>query len=136
MLIMLPSPCGVFVPCFGVVSGRTAPEPPSAEDATAIEGRASRQGCDGLMRHDYSRDRLRSCEVSCFCGVFAVSASYCTRGTYASSLVRFYTSRSLGARHLRACPVREVVTIAWDPHPRAPVEGVLWAEGVLESQTL
>ncbi|MQL95185.1 hypothetical protein Taro_027855 [Colocasia esculenta] len=37
MLIMIPSPCGMFVLCFWVVSERTAPEPPSAEDATAIE---------------------------------------------------------------------------------------------------
>ncbi|MQL71608.1 hypothetical protein Taro_003944 [Colocasia esculenta] len=29
---------------------------------------------------------------------------YCTRGTCASSLVRSHTSRSPGARHLRACP--------------------------------
>ncbi|MQL76597.1 hypothetical protein Taro_008992 [Colocasia esculenta] len=70
---------------------------------------ASRQGHDGLMRWDYSRDR-----------VFAISAYYCTRGTSASSLVRSYTSRSPGARKLRACPMREVVTVAWDPHPRAP----------------
>ncbi|MQL95175.1 hypothetical protein Taro_027845 [Colocasia esculenta] len=26
----------------------------------------------------------------------------------------------------------EVVTVAWDPHPREPVEGVLWATSVLE----
>ncbi|MQM09669.1 hypothetical protein Taro_042544 [Colocasia esculenta] len=42
----------------------------------------SRQGRDGPMRHDYSRD-----------------------------------SRSPGARHLRACPVRAVIIIAWDPVP-------------------
>ncbi|MQL81477.1 hypothetical protein Taro_013939 [Colocasia esculenta] len=63
-------------------------------------------------------------------------ASYCTRGTSASSLVWSYTSRSLGTRHLRACPVREVVSIAWDPHPRTPIEGVLRAVGMLESRTL
>ncbi|MQL76645.1 hypothetical protein Taro_009047 [Colocasia esculenta] len=64
------------------------------------------------------------------------SASYCTRGTSASFLVRSYTSRSPSAQHLRACPMREVVIVAWDPCPRAPVEGVLRAAGVLESQTL
>jgi len=57
---------------------------------------------------------------------------YCTRGTCASSLVRSHTSRSPGARHLRACPVREVVTVTWDPRPREPVEGVLRATSVLE----
>ncbi|MQL92490.1 hypothetical protein Taro_025115 [Colocasia esculenta] len=57
---------------------------------------------------------------------------YCTRGTYASSLVRSHTSRSPGARHLRACPMREVVTVTWDPRPREPVEGVLRATSVLE----
>ncbi|MQL96120.1 hypothetical protein Taro_028794 [Colocasia esculenta] len=41
-------------------------------------------------------------------------------------------SRSPGARHLRACPVREVVTVTWDPRPREPVEGVLQATSVLE----
>ncbi|MQL68210.1 hypothetical protein Taro_000489 [Colocasia esculenta] len=40
--------------------------------------------------------------------------------------------RSPGARHLRACPVREVVTVTWDPRPREPVEGVLRATSVLE----
>ncbi|MQM09668.1 hypothetical protein Taro_042545 [Colocasia esculenta] len=60
------------------------------------------------MRRDYSRDS-------------------------ASSLVRSYTSDSLGARHLRASSVREVVTVAWDPRPRAPIEGVLQAAGVLEA---
>ncbi|MQL78021.1 hypothetical protein Taro_010453 [Colocasia esculenta] len=134
---MLPSPCGMFVLCFGVVSERIALKPPSAEDATTIgrrdkattawatvtmsrQGRASRQGRDGPMCRDYSKDRLRSCEVLCFCGVFIVSASYCTRGTSASFLVRFYASRSLGARHLRACPVRDIVTVVWDSHPRVP----------------
>ncbi|MQM16611.1 hypothetical protein Taro_049569 [Colocasia esculenta] len=67
--------------------------------------------------------------------VFTVSASYCTRGTSANFLVRSYTGRSLGARHLRACPVKEIVTIAWD-RPRTPIEGVLRAAGVLESRTL
>ncbi|MQM03086.1 hypothetical protein Taro_035860 [Colocasia esculenta] len=43
-----------------------------------------------------------------------------------------YTSPSPGARHLRACPVREVVTVTRDPHPREPVEGVLRATSVLE----
>ncbi|MQL88839.1 hypothetical protein Taro_021402 [Colocasia esculenta] len=81
----------------------------------------SRQGHDGLGRRDSSSPFF---------------ASYCTHGTSASSLVRSYTSRSLGARHLRACPVREVVTVAWDPRPRAPVEGVLRAAGMLKSQTL
>ncbi|MQM12711.1 hypothetical protein Taro_045630 [Colocasia esculenta] len=57
---------------------------------------------------------------------------YCTRGTCASSLVRSHTSRSPGARHLRACPVREVVTVTWGPRPREPVEGVLRATSVLE----
>ncbi|MQL67802.1 hypothetical protein Taro_000076 [Colocasia esculenta] len=33
---------------------------------------------------------------------------------------------------MRACPVREVVTVTWDPHPREPVEGVLYATSVLE----
>ncbi|MQL98587.1 hypothetical protein Taro_031305 [Colocasia esculenta] len=42
-----------------------------------------------------------------------------------------YTSPSPGVRHLRACPVREVVTVIWDPHPREPVEGVLRATSVL-----
>ncbi|MQM18632.1 hypothetical protein Taro_051627 [Colocasia esculenta] len=154
MFPMLPSPCGVLYHVFGVVSERAAPEPPSAEDATTIEvvmmsrptwpprhhrdalGRASRHGRDGPMCHDYSRDRLWSCEVPCFCGIFTISASCFTCGTCASSLVRSYTSRSSGARHLRACPMREVVTIAWDPRPRMPVEGVLRAVGVLESQNL
>ncbi|MQL68260.1 hypothetical protein Taro_000535 [Colocasia esculenta] len=68
--------------------------------------------------------------------VFTVSTSYCTCGTSASSLVRSYTSHFPGARHLRACPVREVVTVAWSPRPRAPIEGVLRATGVLESRTL
>ncbi|MQL76749.1 hypothetical protein Taro_009146 [Colocasia esculenta] len=45
-------------------------------------------------------------------------------------------SHSPGARHLRACPMREVVTVAWDPHPHAPVEGVLRAASVLELRTL
>ncbi|MQM13557.1 hypothetical protein Taro_046482 [Colocasia esculenta] len=80
----------------------------------------SRQGWASRHGRDLSRDRLRSYEVPYFCGVFTVSASYCSRGTSASFLVRSYTSRSPGARHLRACPVREVVTVAWDPHPRAP----------------
>ncbi|MQL76446.1 hypothetical protein Taro_008838 [Colocasia esculenta] len=57
---------------------------------------------------------------------------YCTRGTCASSLLRSHTSRSPGAWHLRACPVREVVTITWDPCLREPVEGVLRATSVLE----
>ncbi|MQL77846.1 hypothetical protein Taro_010262 [Colocasia esculenta] len=57
---------------------------------------------------------------------------YCTRGTCASSLVRSHTSRSPGARHLRTCPVREVVTVTWDPRPWEPVEGVLRATSVLE----
>ena len=57
---------------------------------------------------------------------------YCTRGTCASSLVRSHTSRSPGARHSRACPMREVVTVTWDPRPREPVEGVLQATSVLE----
>ncbi|MQL73621.1 hypothetical protein Taro_005958 [Colocasia esculenta] len=57
---------------------------------------------------------------------------YCTRGTCASSLVRSHTSRSPGARHFRACSVREVVTVTWDPRPREPVEGVLRATSVLE----
>ncbi|MQL68858.1 hypothetical protein Taro_001144, partial [Colocasia esculenta] len=48
---------------------------------------ASRQGRDGPMRRDYSRET-------------------------------------------------EVVTVAWDPYPRAPVEGVLREAGVLESRTL
>ncbi|MQL84478.1 hypothetical protein Taro_016990 [Colocasia esculenta] len=65
--------------------------------------------------------------------VFAVSSSYCTRGTSASSLVQSYTSHSPGAQHLRACPMREVVTVAWDPRPRMPVEGVLRVAGALES---
>ncbi|MQL83068.1 hypothetical protein Taro_015542 [Colocasia esculenta] len=108
---------------FGVVSGRIVPEPSSAEDATVVKvaimsqlarpprhhrdalvrhdkvamawatTTVSQHGCDGLMHHDYSRDRL---------------------------------SRSPGARHLRACPVREVVTVAWDPRPRAPVEPTVW----------
>ena len=69
---------------------------------------------------------------SIFCGVFAVSGSCCTRGTSASFLVWSYTSHSPGARHLRACPVREVVTVTWDPRPREPVEGVLRATSVLE----
>ncbi|MQL81552.1 hypothetical protein Taro_014012 [Colocasia esculenta] len=43
-----------------------------------------------------------------------------------------YTSPSPSARHLRACPVREVVTVAWDPHPREPVEGVLQDTSALE----
>ncbi|MQL87675.1 hypothetical protein Taro_020222 [Colocasia esculenta] len=60
---------------------------------------------------------------------------YCTHGTCASSLVRSHTSRSPGARHLRACPVREVVTVTWDPRPREPVEGVLRATSVLELAT-
>ncbi|MQM17045.1 hypothetical protein Taro_050014 [Colocasia esculenta] len=57
---------------------------------------------------------------------------YCTRSTCASSLVRSHTSRSPGARHLRACLVREVVTVTWDPHPREPVEGALRATSVLK----
>ncbi|MQM16476.1 hypothetical protein Taro_049434 [Colocasia esculenta] len=68
--------------------------------------------------------------------VFAVSAFYCTCGTSASSLVRSYTSRSPSAWHLRACPMREVITVAWDPHPRMPIEGVLRAMSMLESRTL
>ncbi|MQM07420.1 hypothetical protein Taro_040259 [Colocasia esculenta] len=48
----------------------------------------------------------------------------------------FRDSRSPGARHLNACPVREVVTVAWDPRPHAPVEGVLRVAGVLELRTL
>ncbi|MQM00893.1 hypothetical protein Taro_033637 [Colocasia esculenta] len=111
---MLPSPCSMFVSYFGVVFERTTPEPPSAENATAIEVAmmsrpawpprhhhdalkrrnlvatawaaatmsrqcwASRHGRDGLMRCDYSIDS-------------------------ASSLVLSYTSRSPGARNLRAC---------------------------------
>ncbi|MQM12486.1 hypothetical protein Taro_045403 [Colocasia esculenta] len=43
-----------------------------------------------------------------------------------------YTSPSPSAQHLRACPVREVVTVTWDPHPREPVEGVLRATSALE----
>ncbi|MQL86623.1 hypothetical protein Taro_019146 [Colocasia esculenta] len=84
-----------------------------------------RQSLNGLWNHDSIRDR-----------VFTVFNSCCTRGTSASFLVRSYTSHSLGARHLRACPVREVVTVVWDPHPRTPVEGVLQVAGVLKSQTL
>ncbi|MQM19376.1 hypothetical protein Taro_052380 [Colocasia esculenta] len=46
--------------------------------------------------------------------------------------------RLVASRQLQrqACPVRKVVTVAWDPHPRAPVEGVLRVVGVLESRTL
>ncbi|MQL81166.1 hypothetical protein Taro_013616 [Colocasia esculenta] len=156
---MLPSPlrlwflvvwgCGSMriMLVFGVVSGRIILKPLSTEKATTIEVAmmprsawlprhhhdalgcrdiiatawaaatmsrqvwAPRQGRDGPMRRDYSRD-------------------------IASSPVWSYTSRSPGARYLRACPVREVVTIAWDPRPRAPIEGVLRAAGVLESRTL
>ncbi|MQM06078.1 hypothetical protein Taro_038896, partial [Colocasia esculenta] len=43
-----------------------------------------------------------------------------------------YISPSPGARHLRACPVREVVTVTWDAHPWDPVEGVLRATSVLK----
>ncbi|MQM10623.1 hypothetical protein Taro_043520 [Colocasia esculenta] len=56
---MLPFPCGIFVPCFGVVSERTAPEPPSAEDATATEAAMMSRPAwppqhhrDALGRHD------------------------------------------------------------------------------------
>ncbi|MQL74179.1 hypothetical protein Taro_006517 [Colocasia esculenta] len=48
---------------------------------------------------------------------------------------RSYTSRSPGTRHLRACPMREVVTVAWDPRLRVPVEGAFRAAGVLEDQS-
>ncbi|MQL84314.1 hypothetical protein Taro_016812 [Colocasia esculenta] len=80
------------------------------------------------------RDKVATtqCVVTTAETVFDISVSYCTRGTSASFLAWSYTSRSFGARHLRACPVTEVVTIARDPRPRAPVEGVLRAAGVLE----
>ncbi|MQL87820.1 hypothetical protein Taro_020381 [Colocasia esculenta] len=128
---MLPFPLWLFVPVFGVVSGRTALGPPSSENATCVEVAMMLRLARPPRHH---RDALLRCDL--VAAVFAVSTSYCTRGTSASSLVRSYTSRSPSARHLRACPVREVVAVAWDPHPRASVEGILWAAGVLESRTL
>ncbi|MQL75811.1 hypothetical protein Taro_008168, partial [Colocasia esculenta] len=120
-----------FVPVFGVILGRTALGRSSAGIATAIEvtmvsrpARPPRHHHDALRRRDMVATAL---------GVATFSS---THGTSASFLVRSYTSRSPGAWHLRACPVREVVTVAWDPHPRAPVEGVLRAASVLESRNL
>ncbi|MQL94251.1 hypothetical protein Taro_026900 [Colocasia esculenta] len=52
---------------------------------------------------------------SVFCGVFTISASYCTRGTCASSLVRSYTSRSPGARHLLSG--ERLLPLPWTPVP-------------------
>ncbi|MQL80895.1 hypothetical protein Taro_013349 [Colocasia esculenta] len=57
---MLPSPCGMFVSCFGVVSRRTALEPPPpAENMTAIEvammsrlAILPRHHCDTLERRN------------------------------------------------------------------------------------
>ncbi|MQL94655.1 hypothetical protein Taro_027311 [Colocasia esculenta] len=63
-----------------------------------------------------------------------VASRQCCYGSGHRDSIR--DSRSPGARHLRACPMREVVTVAWDPRPSAPVEGVLRAAGVLESRTL
>ncbi|MQM18781.1 hypothetical protein Taro_051777 [Colocasia esculenta] len=73
-----------------------------------------------------------SCDWGCASAASVSAFPYCTRGTCASSLVWSHTSRSPSARHLRACPVREVVTVTWDPRPREPVEGVLRATSVLE----
>ncbi|MQL72531.1 hypothetical protein Taro_004881, partial [Colocasia esculenta] len=39
---------------------------------------------------------------------------------------------SLGAWHLRPCPVQRLSLLSETPHPREPVEGVLWATSVLE----
>ncbi|MQM08933.1 hypothetical protein Taro_041791 [Colocasia esculenta] len=34
---------------------------------------------------------------------------------------------------LEGLSARQVVTVTWDPHPREPIEGVLWAMIMLES---
>ncbi|MQL99121.1 hypothetical protein Taro_031839 [Colocasia esculenta] len=88
----------------------------------------SRQHRDGRQCRDMATDRL---------GVATVSRRPdVSQQQQRQFLVRSYTSRSPDARHLRACPVREVVTIAWDPCPRVPIEGVLRVAGVLELRTL
>ncbi|MQL99858.1 hypothetical protein Taro_032587 [Colocasia esculenta] len=73
------------------------------------------------LRRRQALCRLLSPEAGCASAASVFALLY--RGTCASSLVRSHTSRSPGARHLRACPVREVVTVTWDPRPREPVEG-------------
>ncbi|MQL74150.1 hypothetical protein Taro_006502 [Colocasia esculenta] len=67
---MLPSPCGMFVSCFGVVSKRIALETPSAEDATAIEvAMMSRPAW--LLRHHRGalgrRDKVASALAAAIC---------------------------------------------------------------------
>ncbi|MQM10035.1 hypothetical protein Taro_042922 [Colocasia esculenta] len=55
MLSMLPSPCGTFILCFGVVLGRAVLEPPLDED-TITQCRDSGKRRDGSMRRDYNRE--------------------------------------------------------------------------------
>ncbi|MQM21577.1 hypothetical protein Taro_054620 [Colocasia esculenta] len=137
MLSMLPSPYGMLYRVFGVVSGRTAPEPHLAEDATAIEvAILSRR--PGRSRHDRGALEHRDLVVTAWATAIVLRQSSLLLllvvpvAPVLVSLVRSYTSLSPGARYLRACTVREVVTIAWDLRPRELVEGVLQATSVLE----
>ncbi|MQL70113.1 hypothetical protein Taro_002411 [Colocasia esculenta] len=113
---MLPSPvCSVF-PVSGRFLEEECPEPPTGLKAThPVSPPVWRQGLC----------RLLSPEAGC---ASAASVFHVTVPV-APVLVPY---RSPGARHLRACPVREVVTVTWDPRPREPVEGVLRATSVLE----
>ncbi|MQL70969.1 hypothetical protein Taro_003297 [Colocasia esculenta] len=66
-------------------------------------------GCDRAyvaLRRQQGLCRLLSPEAGCAFAASVFALLY--RGTCTSSLVRSHTSRSPGARHLRACPVREV----------------------------
>ncbi|MQL74075.1 hypothetical protein Taro_006444 [Colocasia esculenta] len=112
MISMLPSPVCSVSPVSGRFPEEESPEPPTGLKATYP-----------TSPPDYP-------EAGCASAASVFALLY--RGTCASSLVQSHTSRSPGARHLRACPVREVVTVTWDPRPREPVEGVLWATSVLE----
>ncbi|MQL93184.1 hypothetical protein Taro_025826 [Colocasia esculenta] len=97
--------------------------------------RVSLRPCRGRVR----AVRMISMLPSPVCSVFPVSGRFpeeeCPEpptGLKATHPVSPPVCRSPGARHLRACPVREVVTVTWDPRPREPVEGVLRATSVLE----
>ncbi|MQL86515.1 hypothetical protein Taro_019040 [Colocasia esculenta] len=66
-----------------------------------------------------------------FCGVFSVSAFTVP---VAPVLVPYYGPTLVVTRcsALEGLSRREIVTVAWDPRPWEPVEGVLWATNVLE----
>ncbi|MQL99832.1 hypothetical protein Taro_032563 [Colocasia esculenta] len=95
MISMLPSPVCSVSPVSGRFPEEESPEPPIGLKATYP---VSPPDCPETGRASAA-------------SVFALLY----RGTCASSLVRSHTSRSPGAWHLKACPVREVVTVTWDP---------------------